>query len=66
MAKDTEQNKTLKVTLLRSIHGQLLMHRNNVRGLGLTRRHQTVEISATPANLGMVNASKFMLQVEEV
>ena len=65
MTKKTDTGK-VRVTLLRSLHGQLHMHRNNVRGLGLKRRHQTVEISATAANLGMVNASKFMLHVEEI
>ena len=65
MTKKTDAKK-LKVTLLRSLHGQLLMHRNNARGLGLRRRHHTVEIAATPQNLGMVNASKFMLNVEEI
>ena len=65
MTKKTDSKK-VRVTLLRSLHGQLHMHVNNVRGLGLTRRHQTLEIAATPENLGMVNASKFMLQVEEI
>jgi large subunit ribosomal protein L30 len=58
--------KKLKVTLLRSLHGQLAMHVNNARGLGLRRRHHTVEVAATPQNLGMVRASEFMLKVEEV
>jgi large subunit ribosomal protein L30 len=54
------------VTLLKSTHGQLKMHVNNVRGLGLRHRHHTVEIDATPQNLGMVRASEWMLKVEEV
>jgi large subunit ribosomal protein L30 len=58
--------KKLRVTLLKSIHGQLKMHVNNVRGLGLRRRHHTVEVDATPQNLGMVRASEWMLKVEEV
>jgi large subunit ribosomal protein L30 len=57
--------KTVKVTLLKSTHGQLHMHRNNIRGLGLRRRHQTVELAATPAVMGMVRESAFMLKVEE-
>jgi large subunit ribosomal protein L30 len=56
----------IKVTLLKSVHGQLHMHRNNVRGLGLRRRHQTVELTATPEVMGMVRGSSFMLKVEEV
>jgi large subunit ribosomal protein L30 len=58
--------KKLKITLLKSLHGQLGMHVNNVRGLGLRRRHHTVEVAATPQNLGMVRASEWMLKVEEV
>ena len=58
--------KKLKVTLLKSTHGQLQMHRDNIRGLGLRRRHHSVELVATPAVLGMVRESGFMLKVEEV
>ncbi|MGH8441916.1 MAG: 50S ribosomal protein L30 [Nevskiaceae bacterium] len=56
----------IKVTLLKSTHGQLQMHRDNIRGLGLRRRHHTVELAVTPAVLGMVRESGFMLKVEEV
>ena len=58
--------KKLKVTMLKSTHGQLQMHRDNMRGLGLRRRHHTVELTATPSVIGMVNQSAFMLKVEEV
>jgi large subunit ribosomal protein L30 len=65
MTKKTDAKK-LRLTLLKSLHGQLKMHVNNVRGLGLRRRHHTVEVIATPQNLGMVRASEWMLKVEEV
>ena len=58
--------KKIKVTMLKSTHGQLQMHRDNMRGLGLRRRHHTVELVATPSVIGMVNQSAFMLKVEEV
>ena len=58
--------KKIKVTLLKSTHGQLQMHRDNIRGLGLRRQRHSVELPATPAVLGMVNQSAFMLKVEEV
>jgi len=58
--------KKLKVTMLKSTHGQLLMHRDNMRGLGLRRRHHSIEVVATPAVIGMLNQSAFMLKVEEV
>ena len=58
--------KKIKVTMLKSTHGQLQMHRDNMRGLGLRRRHHTIELVATPAVIGMVNQSAFMLKVEEI
>lgn len=58
--------KKIKLTLLRSLHGQLAKHRNNVRGLGLTRRHQSVEVATTPEIMGLVRGSEFMFKVEEV
>jgi large subunit ribosomal protein L30 len=65
MAKKSEGTK-MRVTLLRSTHGQLQTHRNNARGLGLRRRHQSVEVVATPAVMGMVRGSQFMFKVEEL
>jgi len=58
--------KKIKLTMLKSTHGQLQMHRDNVRGLGLRRRHQSVELTATASVMGMVNASNFMFKVEEL
>jgi large subunit ribosomal protein L30 len=65
MAKQQQDGK-LKVTLVKSIHGQLESIRASVRGLGLRRRHQTVEVAATPENRGMVNAAVHLLKVENV
>jgi len=59
-------NKQLKVTLVKSVFGRLQAHRACVRGLGLSRMHQSVQIAATPGNLGMVRKVGFMLKVEEV
>jgi large subunit ribosomal protein L30 len=58
--------KKIRLTMLKSTHGQLQMHRDNMRGLGLRRRHHTIEVAVTPAVLGMVRESGFMLKVEEV
>jgi large subunit ribosomal protein L30 len=59
-------NKEIKVTLVRSLFGRLQQHKDCVRGLGLRRMHQTVQITATPENMGMVRKAGFMLKVEEV
>ncbi len=57
--------KTLKVTLVRSMNGRLKNHIASVRGLGLRRMHQTVEVIDTPENRGMINKAYYMLRVEE-
>ncbi len=54
----------LKVTLLRSVHGQLKSIAASVRGLGLRRRHQTVTVADTPENRGMIRAAGHLLKVE--
>jgi len=58
--------KQIKVTLVKSVFGRLKVHRACVNGLGLTKPHQTVQILATPENMGMVRKVGFMLKVEEV
>jgi large subunit ribosomal protein L30 len=56
---------TIKVTLVKSMNGRLKNHIASVRGLGLRRMHQTVEVIDTPENRGMINKAYYMLQVEE-
>ncbi len=58
-------DKTLKVTLIRSMNGRLKNHQASVRGLGIRRMHQTVEVKDTPENRGMINTANYMLRVEE-
>jgi large subunit ribosomal protein L30 len=55
----------LKVTLVKSVHGQLESIRASVRGLGLRKRHQTVDIGDTPQNRGMISAAVHLLKVEK-
>ncbi len=57
--------KKLKVTLVRSISGRLKKHQACVRGLGLRRMHQTVEVMDTPENRGMINKVSYLLKCEE-
>jgi len=54
----------LKVTLLRSINGQLASIAASVRGLGLRKRHQTVTVADTRENRGMILAAQHLLKVE--
>jgi large subunit ribosomal protein L30 len=55
----------LRVTLVKSVHGQLGNIIASVRGLGLRRRHQTVTVAATPENRGMIRVASHLLEVEE-
>ena len=56
--------KKIKVTLVRSPIGTKQAHRACVRGLGLRRIRQTVELADTPANRGMVNAVSYLVKCE--
>lgn len=57
--------KTMRVTLVRSVNGRLASHKACVKGLGLRRMHQTVEVEDTPCTRGMVNKVNYMVRVEE-
>lgn len=57
--------KTMKIKLVRSMHGRLPSHRATVTGLGLRRMHHTVEIEDTPCTRGMVNKVSYMVKVVE-
>jgi large subunit ribosomal protein L30 len=56
--------KKVKVTLVKSLYGQLKHISSSVRGLGLRRRHQSIEVADTAENRGMINAASHMLKVE--
>ena len=55
----------LRVTLVKSVHGQLANIAASVRGLGLRRPHQTVEVENTPQNRGMIETALHLLKVEK-
>ncbi|MEX0619355.1 MAG: 50S ribosomal protein L30 [Pseudohongiellaceae bacterium] len=56
--------KSVKITLVRSPVGQMERHRLCVRGLGLRRMHQSVEVEDTPAVRGLINKVRYLLSVE--
>ena len=58
-------NKTLNVTLVKSVIGRLPNHKACVSGLGLRKMHQTVSVIDTPENRGMINKVSYLLKVEE-
>ena len=59
-------DKQLKVTLYRSMNGRLQAHKSCARGLGIRKIHNSVLVSDTPENRGMINKISYMLHVEEV
>ena len=58
-------DKKVKVTLVKSLNGQLKNIANSARGLGLRRTHQSVIVTDTPENRGMMNTAEHMLRIEK-
>ncbi|MCH7815231.1 MAG: 50S ribosomal protein L30 [Proteobacteria bacterium] len=56
--------KTVKITLVRSPIGTLPKHKLCLKGLGLKRMHQSVEVEDTPAVRGMITKIQYMLAVD--
>ncbi|MFH1043684.1 MAG: 50S ribosomal protein L30 [Pseudomonadota bacterium] len=57
-------DKKLKVTLVKSAIGCKAAHRATVRGLGLKRVNQTVELQDTPAIRGMIDKVYYLVKCE--
>ena len=57
--------KTINVTMTKSKIGRLASHQACLRGLGLRKIHQTVQVLDTEENRGMINKISYMLRVEE-
>jgi large subunit ribosomal protein L30 len=57
-------NSQYKVTLVKSLHGQLANIAASARGLGLRRIHQSVVVADTPENRGMIRRAVHLLKVE--
>jgi large subunit ribosomal protein L30 len=58
-------DKELKVTLLKSLNGQLKNIQACARGLGLRRIRQSVTVKDTRENRGMIQTAVHLLRVEE-
>ncbi len=54
--------KTIKVTLVKSVIGTKQSHRATVRGLGLRRLNSSSELQDTPAVRGMINKVSYLLK----
>ena len=56
--------KIVKVTLIKSFFGRLPSHRATIKGLGLKRIRQTVQLEDTASIRGMINKVSYLLKVE--
>jgi large subunit ribosomal protein L30 len=56
--------KKIKVVLVKSPNGCKTTHRATVRGLGLKRINQAVELVDTPAVRGMIERVNYLVRVE--
>lgn len=57
--------KKIKIKLVKSTIGASETQKRVVRGLGLTKKDQTVEHFNSPTIMGMVNRVSHLLQVSE-
>lgn len=57
--------KTINVTMVKSKIGRLASHQACLKGLGLRKIRQTVQVLDTLENRGMINKIAYMLRVEE-
>ncbi len=58
--------KRLNVMMIKSKNGRLKSHQECLKGLGLRKIRQVVNVADTPENRGMINKIAYMLKVEEV
>jgi len=59
------KNKTVRLQVIKSISGRLKKHVACLRGLGLRRLGQSIEVEDTPCNRGMINKVAYLLLIEE-
>ena len=66
MTKSSAAKKQVKVTLVKSVHGQIRSHQASVSGLGLRRIRDSRVLMDTPEIRGMINSANHLLKVEEL
>lgn len=58
-------NKTLKITLVKSTIGAVPKHKRTVEALGLRKLNKTVELPDNACTRGMIQQVGYLLKVEE-
>lgn len=67
VAKKADSKKPgakIRITLVKSVASCRERHRATVRGLGLRRIRDTVELEDTPAVRGMINSVSYLVRCE--
>ncbi len=69
MANDTQngaaEDKTMRITLVRSPIGYTKRQKETVKALGLHRMHETIDRPDTPAMRAMVDSISHLVRIEE-
>jgi len=55
----------IKVRLVKGLAGIKQRHRDTVRGLGLKKINQTVELADTAAVRGMINRVNYLVRIDD-
>ena len=55
----------LNITLVKSMIGRPEKHRRVLRGMGLRKMNNTVQLEDTPSTRGMIHAVSHLVKVEE-
>ena len=59
------KEKTIKIKLVKSGIGRIKNHKLCLKGLGFKKLNQTVSVTDTPSNRGMINKISDMLEILE-
>ena len=59
------KEKTIKIKLVKSGIGRIKNHKLCIKGLGFKKLNQTVSVTDTPSNRGMINKISDMLEILE-
>ncbi len=65
MTENTQPQKVLRITQVKSAIGYSKKHKATIRALGITRMHQTVEQVDSPALRGMLSKVAHLVEIEE-
>ena len=61
----SDELKTISVKQIRGLSGSRELHRKSVKGLGLNKINHVVDVIDTPANRGMINKVKHLVEIIE-